>query len=394
MPPRPPTLPIVLAGFTAFLDLYATQPLLPHFMNVFAASHFDVTLTVTVATIAVALAAPVAGRLGDRFGRKQVIVVSAFLLTVATAAAATAATLGQLLLWRFVQGLATPGVFATTIAYIHDEWPSSHTGRATAAYISGTVTGGFCGRALVGIVAARWSWQTAFVVLTIVNLAAAIALAAGLPRERRHEAAPPGGHRRSLRRLLRNRQLVATDAVGLCVLFTQVAMFTFVTFHLSGPRYGLGTAALGSLFVVYLVGAAATPLAGHWIDARGHRFGIASGIAIGLIGALTTLVPSLPAVVVGLAMVATGVFISQATASSFIGSVTADDRGLAVGLYSTCYYAGGSLGAALPALFWTWGGWGACVALVVAVQLTTVMIALKFWANGRGAAAPMPETGM
>ena len=285
-------------------------------------------------------------------------------------------------------------MFATTIAYIHEEWPSSHAGRATAAYISGTVIGGFCGRALVGLVASRWSWQTAFVVLTIVNLAAAIALAAWLPRERRHEAAPPGGHRRSLRRLLRNRQLVATDAVGFCVLFTQVAMFTYVTFHLSGPPYGLGTAALGSLFVVYLVGAAVTPLAGHWIDARGHRAGLASGMAIGLAGALMTLVPSLPAIVAGLALVATGVFISQATASSYIGSVTADDRGLAVGLYSTCYYAGGSLGAALPAVFWTRGGWGACVALVVAVQLTTIMIALRFWSDGRGAAAPMPETGM
>ena len=43
-------------------------------------------------------------------------------------------------------------------------------------------------------------------------------------------------------------------------------------------------------------------------------------------------------------------FISQATASSYIGAVTREDRGLAVGLYSTFYYVGGSLGAAVPAL--------------------------------------------
>ena len=80
-------------------------------------------------------------------------------------------------------------------------------------------------------------------------------------------------------------------------------------------------------------------------------------------------------------MVATGVFISQAAASNYIGSVTSDDRGLAVGLYSTCYYAGGSLGGALPALFWTTGGWAACVALVVVVQLATMMLALNFWTH-------------
>ncbi len=383
MPPRPRTLPIVLAGFTAFLDLYATQPLLPLLMDVFGASHFDVSLTVTVGTVAVALAAPVAGRLGDLIGRRRVIVLSAFVLAGATAAAATAANLQQFLFWRFVQGLATPGVFATTIAYIHDEWPATYVGRTTAAYISGTVTGGFSGRALVGVVASYWSWQTAFVCLALVNLATALALAASLPRERPRAANHRGGHRQSVLRLLRNRQLAATNAIGLCVLFTQVAMFTYVTFHLSEPPYGLSTAALGSLFVVYLVGAAVTPIAGHWVDARGHRAGLAFGVAIGVSGAVLTLIPWMPAIVAGLAMVATGVFVSQATASSFIGSVTADDRGLAVGLYSSCYYAGGSLGGALPALFWTTGGWTACVVLVVTVQLLTATLAFRFWTPKR-----------
>jgi MFS transporter, YNFM family, putative membrane transport protein len=177
------------------------------------------------------------------------------------------------------------------------------------------------------------------------------------------------------------------------VLFTQVAMFTYVTFHLSDPPYGLSTAALGWLFVVYLVGAAVTPIAGHLVDTRGHRVGLASGVAIGVAGALLTLAPWLPAIVAGLAMVATGVFISQATASSYIGSVTADDRGLAVGLYSTCYYAGGSLGGAVPALFWTAGGWKACVALVAVVQLATVTLALRFWTH-RGRAITMPEAAL
>jgi MFS transporter, YNFM family, putative membrane transport protein len=92
-------------------------------------------------------------------------------------------------------------------------------------------------------------------------------------------------------------------------------------------------------------------------------------------------------------MVATGVFVSQATASSYIGSVTADDRGLAVGLYSSCYYAGGSLGGALPALFWNTGGWTACVALVVGVQLLTATLALRFWIH-RGRSVVVPESAL
>jgi predicted MFS family arabinose efflux permease len=394
MPPRPRTFPIVLAGFTAFLDLYATQPLLPLLMRVFDASHLTVSLTVTASTIGVALAAPVAGRVADLVGRKRIIVGSAFVLAAATLAAATAASLPQFIFWRFVQGVATPGVFAITIAYIHDEWPPAYVGRATAAYISGTVTGGFCGRALVGIVAAAINWQTAFICLAVVNVAAAAALAFSLPLERPRAAARPAGHRRSIGRLLRNGQLVATDVVGFCVLFTQVAMFTYVTFYLSDPPYVLSTAALGWLFVVYLVGAAVTPIAGRWIDSRGYRVGLSAGVGIGVLGAALTLTPWLAAIVAGLALVATGVFISQATASSYIGSVTQEDRGLAVGLYSTFYYAGGSLGGALPAAVWSRGGWPACVALVVLVQLATGALALRFWTEPRPVEPVVPQTAV
>jgi MFS transporter, YNFM family, putative membrane transport protein len=388
MPVRPRTFPIVLAGFTAFLDLYATQPLLPLLMRVFDATHLAVSLTVTASTIAVALAAPIAGRVADLAGRKRIIVGSAFVLAVATLAAATAGSLPQLIFWRFVQGVATPGVFAITIAYIHDEWPASHVGRATAAYISGTVTGGFSGRALVGVAAAAMSWQTAFVSLAALNLVAAAALALWLPLERPRPATNSSGHRRSIGRLLGNRQLLATDVVGFCVLFTQVAMFTYVTFHLSEDPYNLSTAALGWLFIVYLVGAIVTPVAGRWIDSRGYRAGLSSGVGIGLLGAALTLTPWLAAIVAGLALVATGVFISQATASSYIGAVTRDDRGLAVGLYSTFYYGGGSLGGALPAAVWNRGGWPACVALVMVVQVATLALALRFWTD-RPAIAPV-----
>jgi len=187
------------------------------------------------------------------------------------------------------------------------------------------------------------------------------------------------GQARALLDVIRNRQLVATDIVGFCVLFSQVAMFTYVTFYLEAPPYGLSTSALGWLFVVYLVGAAITPIAGRWVDSYGHRTTVTAAMAIGGSGAALTLLPPLWAVVVGLALVGTGVFIAQATASSYIGGVTSEHRGVAVGLYSSAYYVGGSLGGALPSLVWDFGGWTACVLLVIVVQAATLGTALLFW---------------
>ena len=191
---RPPTLPVVLAGSAAFLNLYMTQPLLPLLSRRFGASTFEVGLTITAPTVAVALTAPFIGRLADRIGLRRVIVISVWTLTIATALAATSTSLQQLIVWRFIQGIATPGIFASTIAYIHESWPATHAGRATAAYMSGTVLGGFTGRALAGLVAADVSWQAAFVALAILTAFVAAALWMGLPPEpgagRREEGRP------------------------------------------------------------------------------------------------------------------------------------------------------------------------------------------------------------
>ena len=380
--PPLPTFPVILAGSAAFLNLYSTQPLLPLLTRTFGASTFEAGLTITAPTVAVAIFAPFIGRLADRLGLRRVIVLSAWTLAVATALAATSHNLQQLILWRFVQGMATPGIFASTVAYVHEVWPPSHAGRATAAYMTGTILGGFTGRAVSGIIAADVSWQMSFVVLAVMTCGVAAVLTVWLPREPARSAAHAAkAGRGSFGHLLRNRRLMATCGVGFSVLFTQVAMFTYVTFHLAAPPYGLSTVALGWLFVVYLVGAVVTPFAGHWIDRHGHRAGIASAMALGGGGALLTLVPWLPAIVAGLALCATGVFTAQATTSSYIGAVTSSDRGLAVGMYSTFYYAGGSTGGALPSMFWNTGGWTACVWLVVLVQAAGAAIAFTQWST-------------
>jgi predicted MFS family arabinose efflux permease len=395
--PRRPTVPVMLSGAAAFLTLYSTQPLLPLLTRTFHASTFEAGLTITAPTIAVAIFAPIVGRLADRLGLRRVIVGSAGLLTVATALAATSHSLHQLIFWRFVQGVATPGIFASTVAYIHEVWPPTHAGRATAAYMAGTILGGFTGRAVSGLVAADVNWQSAFVALAVMTAAIAVALWLWLPPEPRTRT---GGHLHqppaleSFARLLRNRRLVATCAVGFCILFTQVALFTYVTFHVAAPPFSLSTVAIGWLFVVYLVGAAVMPLAGRWVDRYGHRTGIAAAMAIGGAGALITLIPWLPAIIAGLTLGATGVFIAQATSSSYIGAVTTQDRASAVGLYSTFYYAGGSMGAALPAALWSRGGWPACVALVVVVQAAGVVIAFTQWSAAAATHDVVPDTGV
>ncbi|MEO5925789.1 MAG: MFS transporter [Bryobacteraceae bacterium] len=375
------TLGVIVAGFCAFLQLYATQPILPLLRRVFHAGTVEVSLTVTVAALGVAVSAPFAGLLADRIGRKRVIVWSAFLLAACGLLAATSPNLPTLILWRFLQGVCTPGVFSVTVAYINDEWAGQGVGAALSAYVSGTVLGGFSCRFIAGLVAARWDWRVSFLVLGVLSLLCAVAVAILLKPERnsRRSALPAKEFPAAVAEHLRNRLLLATYLVGFCVLFSLIAIFTYVTFYLAAPPFGLQSDALGSIFLVYLVGAAVNPIAGRAIDKYGARVVLSSSIAAGVIGVALTFVPNLWTVGLGLAICCTGVFASQTAASGFVGIAAERHRALAVGLYASFYYLGGSVGAVLPGYFWNWGGWPACAAFIVSIQVLTVGMALRYW---------------
>jgi predicted MFS family arabinose efflux permease len=371
------TLAVVLAGFCAFLDLHAPQPLLPELARTFHKSPAATSLLISISTLAVALAAPFAGLVADRLGRKRVIVPATLLLAVPTLLAATASSFDQLLFWRFWQGVFTPGIFAITVTYINEQWTEG-AGAAMSAYVSGTVLGGFAGRTLAAMVAAHGGWELAFIVLGLLNLIGGLAVWAWLPadRSRRRGSSQLGP---AVLLHLRNPRLVATYAAGFCMLFSLLGVFTYLNFYLAGAPFHLTTAQLGLLFAVYLVGAVVTPLAGQLIDRWGHRAAFTMALGAAIMGNVLTLVHSLAAVVCGLSLFATGVFVCQSAASSYIGTVAQGARAVAVGLYVTAYYLGGTVGAAAPGRLWSFGGWPACVALLATVQLATVAVALKFW---------------
>jgi len=372
---------VVVAGFCSFLQMYSTQPLLPMLTGTFHASKIAVSMTVTLAGLGVAVAAPIAGILADKIGRKRVIVWSAFLLAICSFAAATSPGLGMLLFWRFCQGLCTTGVFSVTVAYINDEWAGAGAGAVLSSYVSGTVLGGFSCRFISGLVASHFGWRWVFVVLGVLTLAGAGAIARWLEPERHipHASSSAGSWFAAAYTHLKNHRLLATYVVGFCVLFSLVATFTYVTFYLAAPPFNLQPAALGSIFFVYLVGAAINPLAGRAIDRIGQRKVLACGIGAGVAGIAITLLPSLWMIGLGLTICSSGVFAATTAANNFVGAAAEHNRALAVGLYAAFYYVGGSLGAAIPGYFWDLGGWLACVAFIACVQILTVVIALVFW---------------
>ncbi len=372
----------MLAGYAAFLTLYSPQPILPLLRDIFHSTEVTVSLTLTVASLGVALAAPVCGILADRIGRKRVILWSAFLLAAASLATVSATTLPVLILWRFLQGLFVPGVFSVTVAYVNDEW-SEGAGAAMGSYVTGSVLGGFSSRMVSGFVAAHSTWQMVFAVSGSMILVCALLVRAWLPEESRaHHPKSASDHHwlHGLKSHLTNPQLLGVCAVGFCVLFSLVGIFTYITFRLAGAPWKLSPGELGLMFCVYLVGAAVTPIAGRIADRYGYRATLVGAVGLAILGIALTLASNVAVIIAGLGVMCAGIFTAQVSGSGFVGVAATRDRALAVGLYAACYHSGGSVGAALPGFFYGWGGWPACVAFIVAVQILTAWIAFRYWA--------------
>lgn len=376
---------VCLCGIFAFLNLYVTQPMLPLLERIFHTSKSVVGLTVSAATLGVAISAPLLGALTEQMNRKKVIVTSTVALAVPTLLAATAPGLHTMDVWRFFQGLISPGIFAITITYIGEEWERRAMPIVMSIYVSGTAMGGFLGRVTAGVAAERLNWRWSFLILGLLTLAGAAMIARWLPQERRmilpeHRVGPAEQLRAMLRHFW-NPHLLATFAVGFGMLFTLVGTFTYITFYLADAPFHLSTEALSYLFAIYLIGLLVTPAGGVLVTRIGLRAGIALAVSACLAGVLVTLSQSLWIVILlGLGLVCTGVFMAQTTANTFLRvAAPAGGRASAAGLYICCYYIGGTVGGVIPAYVWTLGKWPACVALIAGVLVVTLAVALAGW---------------
>ncbi len=382
---EPRKVAVAIAGFCAFLNLYSPQALLPALAREFGVGAAEISTIMTASALAIALTAPFSGAIADMLGRKRVITAAMLAVVVPMAGAAFAANVPELIAWRFVQGLLLPPIFAVTVAYIGDEWPSAEVAGVAGVYIAGSSLGGFCGQFVPGVLGDLIGWRGAFLVLAGLSFLGAVLFALLLPREKRFVRSEGlAASARHMLQHLRNPQLVATYAIGFGVLFNFIAVFTYVSFHLAAPPYNFSSTLLGAIFVTYLAGTVVAPATG-WMMARlGRRRFILAVLAAWACGALLTLAPPVAAILVGLVLCAVCGMLCQTISTGYVTTTAQKGRSSAVGLYVTAFYVGGSMGAFLPGLAWEQAGWAGAIAMVLAVLAAMAVVAALAY---RGAAA-------
>jgi MFS family permease len=160
--PRALRLALLLGAVVALADAtivaVALAPLSRHFDQPLAA--VEPVLTVYLVTVTATL--PLLGRVGDRFGRREVYIAGFGVFAAGSVGAALAPTFGVLLAARAVQAVGGGMLTSGSLALMAQWSPRRSAGRAIALLVIAQAVAGLLAPPLGGALVAAWDWQAVF----------------------------------------------------------------------------------------------------------------------------------------------------------------------------------------------------------------------------------------
>ena len=368
------------AGMATFVLLYATQALLPELRTQFAVTPTHATLTMSLATAGLAAALLVAGPASERIGRTRLILAAVWSASLLALLCPLAPSWHALLGLRLLEGVALAGLPAVATAYLREELHPTAQARAAGLYIGGTALGGMAGRLLTAPVAESLGWRWAMAAAGVFALGCAVVVTIALPPSQHFQRRVPGqlGLVAMSRAALADPALRALYLLGACAVGALVAVYNALGFRLTSGPHHLGLGALSLVYLVYVLGTVSSVVSGRLADRFGRRAILPSGCLLAIAGVLLTLLPWLPAIVVGLAALTSGFFVVHGLASGWVAArahLVGASASQAAAFYLCAYYAGSSIFGSLGSSAWAAAGWAGVSTLALGLLLATAWLA-------------------
>jgi MFS transporter, YNFM family, putative membrane transport protein len=367
------------AGFVTFAQLYCVQPLMPVFAAEFEVTPAESSLAVSFTTAALAFTLVLAGSLSERYGRKQVMLLSLLASSLLTLAAAAVASFDQLLVLRLVIGVALSGVPSVAMAYLGEEIAGGSVGLAIGLFIGGSAFGGMAGRLVCALFSDFTNWRLGLAAIGSTGLISAAIFWRALPESRHFTAGTLrwGQQAMAVGRHLTERGLPFLFLTGFLQMGTFVTIYNYVGFRLLAPPFLLSQSLVGALFSVYLIGMVASAVTGSLADRFGRRKLLWITILVSLAGVELTRLDHIAAIVSGVAIVTIGFFGSHALCSSWVTRRAQFARAQASSLYLFFYYMGSSVVGSLGGIVYARAGWNGVALGLIVLQLIALAIAVR-----------------
>ena len=157
------------------LDTTIANVALRYIAGGLSAAQTDADWVITTYLAANAIVLPITGWLSAHLGRRNYFLLSIALFTLASAACGFATSLGQMILFRIIQGLAGGGLQPCSQGVLLDSFPPEKQGTAMTLFGVAAMLGPIVGPTLGGWLCVDYDWRWIFLINVPIGLFALVA---------------------------------------------------------------------------------------------------------------------------------------------------------------------------------------------------------------------------
>jgi DHA2 family multidrug resistance protein len=170
------TICTILATLMQSLDSTIANVALPYMQGTMGASQDQINWVLTSYIVAAAIMTAPTGFLASRFGRTRLFVTSVIGFTTASILCGLAQSLGQIVVFRVIQGVFGAALVPLSQAVMFDIYPAEKRGSAMALWGMGVMIGPILGPTLGGWLTENYNWRWVFYINVPVGIMAAVGL--------------------------------------------------------------------------------------------------------------------------------------------------------------------------------------------------------------------------
>lgn len=164
---------LITAAILEVLDSTIVNVSLPQMAGNLGATTEEIGWVATGYILSNVIVLPMTAWLSSRFGRKRYLVGSILLFLTASFFCGTSRSLGELVMWRIVQGSGGAALLSTAQATLREIFPREQQGMVQALYILGVIVAPTVGPTLGGWITDNYNWPWIFFVNIPIGLTSA-----------------------------------------------------------------------------------------------------------------------------------------------------------------------------------------------------------------------------
>jgi AAHS family 4-hydroxybenzoate transporter-like MFS transporter len=175
---------MILSALVVWLDGYHIQSMaliVPALSAQWSIKSTDFSLVLASALFGIAIGGAFLAPLGDRFGRRILLISSMAFLGLASIGTSFAGSTTQLLVWRFLTGLALGASLTNATALTSDYLPNKRRAALVTLMFSGVPIGAFTSGFVAPVIIESIGWKGMFTIGGVIPILLSLLLAASIP---------------------------------------------------------------------------------------------------------------------------------------------------------------------------------------------------------------------